>query len=235
MPSSTNWSRRQGTAGGFVALAGMSIGGYFAARTAAHDRRVQALVADSPLVDLYRYFEAFLGPEVFRMHRDIRPEDVAGIPEDLLPAQMLWGIAAVCRRFGVASLQEWKEQLRTYRLGPALSAVSCPVAGPGRTARRSGGPAPGRRIRRRGVGAGDHLPLFTRRRGRRPLSGQQSPLRRPGRLRLARRSGAGGLSAPPARRPTWCRTACRPRVRATGRSGRRCGQVSPRRREHEGH
>jgi pimeloyl-ACP methyl ester carboxylesterase len=119
--------RRRGTAGGFVALAGMSIGGYFGARTAAHDPRVQALVADSPLVDLYRYFEAFLGPEVFRMHRDIRPEDVAGIPEDLLPAQMLWGIAAVCRRFGVASLQEWKEQLRTYRLGSALSAVSCPA------------------------------------------------------------------------------------------------------------
>ncbi len=83
-------------------------------------------MADSPLVDLYRYFEAFLGPEVFRMHRDIRPEDVAGVPEDLLPAQMLWGIAAVCRRFGVASLQEWKTQLRAYRLESALSAVSCP-------------------------------------------------------------------------------------------------------------
>jgi pimeloyl-ACP methyl ester carboxylesterase len=118
--------RRLGPEGGFVALAGMSIGGYFAARTAAHDGRVRALVADSPLVDLYRYFEAFLGPEVFRMHRDIRPEDVAGIPEDLLPAQMVWGIAAVCRRFGVASLQAWKEQLRSYRLESALSAVSCP-------------------------------------------------------------------------------------------------------------
>jgi len=118
---------RLGPDGGFVALAGMSIGAYFAARAVAYDDRVDALVLDSPLVDLYRYFEAFLGPEVFRMHRDIRPEDVAGIPEDLLPAQMLWGIAAVCRRFGVASLQEWKAQLRNYRLGSDLSAVSCPV------------------------------------------------------------------------------------------------------------
>jgi pimeloyl-ACP methyl ester carboxylesterase len=117
---------RLGPAGGFVALAGMSIGGYFATRTAARDERVQALVADSPLVDLSRYFEAFLGPEVFRMHRDIRPEDVAGVPEDLLPAQMVWGIAAVCRRFGVASLQEWKTQLRAYHLQSELSAVSCP-------------------------------------------------------------------------------------------------------------
>jgi pimeloyl-ACP methyl ester carboxylesterase len=118
---------RLGVPGGFVALAGMSIGSYFAARTAAHDRRVLALVLDSPLVDLYRYFEAFLGPEVFRMHRDIRPEDVAGIPEDLLPAQMLWGIAAVCRRFGVGSLQQWKEHLRSYRLESALATVSCPT------------------------------------------------------------------------------------------------------------
>ena len=114
----------------------MSIGGYFAARTAAHDGRVRALVADSPLVDLYRYFEAFLGPEVFRMHRDIRPEDVAGIPEDLLPAQMVWGIAAVCRRFGVASLQEWKA--RPAGLPPRVGAVGRVVPGPGprRSARR---------------------------------------------------------------------------------------------------
>jgi pimeloyl-ACP methyl ester carboxylesterase len=119
--------RRLGPDGGYVALAGMSIGGYFAARTAALDGRVRALVADSPLIDLYRYFEAFLGPDVFRMHRDIRPEDVAGIPEDLLPAQMLWGIAAVCRRFGVASLQEWKASLGAYRLGSLLSDLSCPV------------------------------------------------------------------------------------------------------------
>jgi pimeloyl-ACP methyl ester carboxylesterase len=113
--------------GSRVALAGLSIGGYFAARAAAHDPRVGMLVADSPLVDLYRYFEAFVGPEVFRMRRDIRPEDVAGVPEDLLPAQMVWGIAAVCRRFGVASLRAWKQRLEQFRLGPALSAISCPV------------------------------------------------------------------------------------------------------------
>lgn len=115
-----------GDAGRFVALAGLSIGGYFATRTAAHDHRVKALVADSPLVDLWRYFEAFLGPDVFRMHRDIRPQDVAGIPEDLLPQQMVWGIAAVCRRFGVASLQEWKARLLAYRLGSTLADVTCP-------------------------------------------------------------------------------------------------------------
>jgi len=117
----------RGGAGGFTALAGLSIGGYFATRAAAHDRRVAALVVDSPLVDLFRYFEAFLGEDVFRMHRDIRPEDVTGVPEDLLLPQMAWGIAAMCRRFGVASLREWKDALRAYRLDAALSGVSCPA------------------------------------------------------------------------------------------------------------
>lgn len=110
-----------------VALAGLSFGGYFAARAAARDHRVQALVADTPIVDLYRYLEALIGPEVFRMREDIRPEDVAGIPADLLPAQLVWGIVAVCRRFGVGSLQQWKGLLDTFRLQGALADISCPV------------------------------------------------------------------------------------------------------------
>ena len=110
-----------------LALAGLSLGGYLAARAAACDRRVKALVADSPIVDLYRYMEALIGPEVFRMRSDVRPEDVVGIPEDLLPAQMMWGMAAVCRRFGVRSLHEWLGRLDRFRLGDIVADISCPV------------------------------------------------------------------------------------------------------------
>jgi len=109
-----------------VALAGMSLGGYFASRAAARDRRIGALVVDSPIVDLFRYMEAMIGPDVFRMRSDIRPQDVTGVPEDLLPAQMVWGIAAVCRRFGVGSLHEWLERLDGFRLGDAVEDIACP-------------------------------------------------------------------------------------------------------------
>lgn len=112
-----------------VALAGLSHGAFFAARAAAMDTRIGALVLDSPVVDLFRYFEAMIGPEVFRMRRDIRPEDVTGVPWDLLPAQMVWGITAVCRRFGVRSLHEWLDRLDAYRLGDALGRISCPALG----------------------------------------------------------------------------------------------------------
>jgi pimeloyl-ACP methyl ester carboxylesterase len=110
-----------------VVLAGLSHGAFFAAQAAARDGRIGALVLDSPIVDLFRYFEAMIGPEVFKMRQDIRPQDVTGVPWDLLPAQMVWGITAVCRRFGVGSLHEWLARLDDFRLGDAPSHITCPV------------------------------------------------------------------------------------------------------------
>jgi pimeloyl-ACP methyl ester carboxylesterase len=110
-----------------LALAGQSFGSYFAARSAASDRRVRALVANPPMVDLSRYMEAWVGSDVFDMSRDIRPEDVAGIPEDLMPRQMQWGIEAICRRFGVPSFAAWRRAIGEYRLGDLIRDITCPV------------------------------------------------------------------------------------------------------------
>lgn len=114
---------------GPVALVGLSFGGHFAIRAAAHDHRVAALVAAPPVVDLYGYMEAWLGDPVFRSRHDIRPEDVAGVPEDLLLPQMRWGMAAVCRRFGVPSLHRFLELLAEFRLDDQLAQVRCPALG----------------------------------------------------------------------------------------------------------
>jgi pimeloyl-ACP methyl ester carboxylesterase len=112
---------------GKLALAGQSFGSYFAARSAAADDRVKALVANPPVVDMSRYMEAWVGTEVYRMARDIRPEDVIGVPEDLMPRQMQWGIAAICHRFGVPSFHAWREAMTDYRLGDLVSSIRCPV------------------------------------------------------------------------------------------------------------
>ena len=78
-----------------------------------------------------RYMEAWVGTDVFRMARDIRPEDVIGVPEDLMPRQMQWGIAAICTRFGVPSFHAWRDAM-----SPTGSATDgghpLPGAGPGR-------------------------------------------------------------------------------------------------------
>ena len=118
---------RGGSANRPIALVGLGFGGYFAGRAAAFDSRVQALVVNSPIVDLYRYLREFLGSAMFDADRDLRPQDVTGIPADLLPKQIAWGIVAVCRRFGVASFQEWKRVLDRFRLGDEISGISCPV------------------------------------------------------------------------------------------------------------
>ncbi|MGO9027422.1 MAG: alpha/beta hydrolase family protein [Acidimicrobiales bacterium] len=110
-----------------VALAGQSFGSYFAARSAAVDPRVRALVVNPPITDMQRYMEAWVGPEVFGMSRDIRPEDVTGVPEDLMPRQMQWGIEAICRRFGVPSFAAWRDSLAGYRLGDTVGAITCPA------------------------------------------------------------------------------------------------------------
>ena len=112
---------------GRLALAGQSFGSYFAARSAATDLRIGALVANPPVVDMGRYMEAWVGTDVYRMTRDIRPEDVTGVPEDLMPRQMQWGIEAICTRFGVPSFHAWREAMGAYRLGDLTGAISCPV------------------------------------------------------------------------------------------------------------
>ena len=116
-----------GVDGERIALCGQSFGSYFAARAAAVDLRVGALVANPPVVDMGRYMEAWVGSDVYRMIRDIRPEDVAGVPEDLMPRQMQWGIEAICTRFGVPSFHAWRDALEDYRLGDLLGDVTCPV------------------------------------------------------------------------------------------------------------
>jgi pimeloyl-ACP methyl ester carboxylesterase len=110
-----------------LALVGESFGSYFAARSAGNDDRVRALVANPPIVDMRRYMEAWVGSDVFGMTRDIRPEDVAGVPEDLMPKQMQWGIESICRRFGVPSFSAWREAIAGYRLGDRVGAIQCPA------------------------------------------------------------------------------------------------------------
>ena len=102
---------------------------------------MRALVANPPIVDMSRYMEAWVGTEVFRMARDVRPEDVIGVPEDLMPRQMQWGIAAICHRFGVPSFHAWREAMR--RLPARRVDLVDPLPDPGPDAATAKGPSRG--------------------------------------------------------------------------------------------
>ena len=110
-----------------LALAGQSFGSYFAARGAAADPRVRALVANPPVVDMSRYMEAWVGtrglPHVAGhpsrgRDRGARgphaPPDAVGHRRHLPPLRRAV-VPCLARRDGAA-----------FRLGDRLSPIRCP-------------------------------------------------------------------------------------------------------------
>jgi pimeloyl-ACP methyl ester carboxylesterase len=109
-----------------LALYGISFGGYFASRAAAHDNRIKAMVANSPIPDLRAYMVGFVGPEIAANPPPLRLEEIDRIPDQEMPPGMKLSLKASLRRFGVDSLAAWLERLRDFRIGNALQDIRCP-------------------------------------------------------------------------------------------------------------
>ena len=109
-----------------LAVYGISYGGYFASRAAAHDRRIKALVANSPIPDLRAYVGGFVGPEMAANPPPLRLAEIDRIPDQQLPPGMKLSLKMSLRRFGVDSLAAWLERLRAFRIGDALPDIRCP-------------------------------------------------------------------------------------------------------------
>jgi pimeloyl-ACP methyl ester carboxylesterase len=87
-----------------LAVYGISFGGYFAPRAAAHDRRIKALVANSPVPDLRAYVVGFVGPKMAAHPPPLRLAEIDRIPDQQLPPGMKLSLKMSLRRFGVDSL-----------------------------------------------------------------------------------------------------------------------------------
>lgn len=109
-----------------LALYGLSFGGYFAIRGAAHDRRVHALVSNSPIVDLRRYVLGFGGGEPASGAQDLALADIDTVPEELMSNSRKLLLKAACRRFGVKSYFGWLDRLKAFVATDSLSQISCP-------------------------------------------------------------------------------------------------------------
>ncbi len=115
-----------------LALLGISFGGYFASRAAAHEPRVRALVANSPIVDLRSYMVAFVAAElggdpeaVLQPADDVRLDEIDQIPDAEMPAAVKEMTRSLITRFGRQSFLETFRYLREFRTDP--SAISCPA------------------------------------------------------------------------------------------------------------
>lgn len=123
---------RPGTDPRRVALMGISFGGYFATRMAAHEPRIRALIANSPIVDLHAYMASFAGFDPAQMSdaEDIRLADVDAIPPEAIPPQTREMMRNLIVRLGQESFKRAYLRLRDFRVDEqGLRAIRCPVLG----------------------------------------------------------------------------------------------------------
>jgi pimeloyl-ACP methyl ester carboxylesterase len=114
-----------------LALYGISFGGYFATRGAAHDQRIKALIANSPIIDLRAYMSGFVAADESAgdegNDQDIGLDDVDAVPDRDMPPEVKLSFKSSCRRFGVRRFSEWLDALGAYRVTENLDRITCPA------------------------------------------------------------------------------------------------------------
>lgn len=121
---------RRGTDPRRVALMGISYGGYFATRMAAHEPRIRALIANSPIVDLHAYMVSFVGfdPAQWPDAEDIRLADLDHIPDTVIPPQQREMMRSLMVRMGQGSFKQTYQRLLDFRVSDAdLRRIRCPA------------------------------------------------------------------------------------------------------------
>jgi len=113
-----------------LALMGISFGGYFASRIAAHEPRIRALIPNSPIIDLHAYMTSFIGldPATLPESDDFGVADLEHIPDAVMNAQKRIMSRNLMLRFGrPASFVQTYRRIKDFRLSPEeLAAIRCP-------------------------------------------------------------------------------------------------------------
>ena len=111
---------------GRVALYGISFGGYLAARAAAADSRISALILNPPMLDFGSWFRP-ANEDLYHLPPDLTAEmvDEAGSVSPWIKQQFRSALA----RFGVTTLGDFLDALPAYHMGSLVSQIRCPLLG----------------------------------------------------------------------------------------------------------
>lgn len=111
-----------------LALVGISIGGYFAIRAAAHEPRIKALIANSPILDVHAYTSSFVGMDPCEMpdEDDFGMDDISKIPDIEFPGPLKVQTKNLMIRYGRHSFKNTFNYLKEFRVGEAIKAIKCP-------------------------------------------------------------------------------------------------------------
>ncbi|MDD3813541.1 MAG: alpha/beta fold hydrolase [Desulfocapsaceae bacterium] len=142
-----------------IALLGISFGGYFATRAAAHEPRIRALIVNSPIIDLHSYMAAFAGfdPALMPEEEDFTVNDLPDIPEALMDEQMKLMSENLITRFGRGSMKKTFQFMREFQVSDKLQDIKCPslaLVGAGE------GEEPERQLQAFAQGAGGEVDTF---------------------------------------------------------------------------
>ena len=122
---------RPEAAPGKTALYGISFGGYFATRAAAHIKSgIDALIVNSPIVDLHAYMVGFMPydpaemPDEYDFEPGNEPEEV--LQDKSYTQENRRNSIALSRRFGRASFKSVFVRLKEFKVGSVLENIACP-------------------------------------------------------------------------------------------------------------
>jgi dienelactone hydrolase len=114
-----------------IALLGISFGGYFMSRAAAHEPRARALVANSPVIDLRAYMVSFVAgmgddpEEALTPEQDVSLADIDQASDEEMPPAIKEMTRSLIRRFGQTTFLDTFHYLREFTVDPAL--IRCPA------------------------------------------------------------------------------------------------------------
>jgi pimeloyl-ACP methyl ester carboxylesterase len=99
-----------------LALMGISFGGYFAIRAACHEPKIKALIANSPILDLYQYLCSFvpMDPCELADSEDFGISDLPSIPVELMSIQLKAQTEHLITRFGQSSFKTTFNYLKSF-------------------------------------------------------------------------------------------------------------------------
>ncbi|MBN1448946.1 MAG: alpha/beta hydrolase [Bacteroidetes bacterium] len=109
---------------GKLAVMGNGLGGYFSARMAVFDRRIQALIMNPPFINLQRVLLALIGSRARNI--DFSVDDVRDLPTTILQNDMKLFVLNMCRRFGISRLQELITSMQSYTIEDMIYRITCP-------------------------------------------------------------------------------------------------------------
>jgi pimeloyl-ACP methyl ester carboxylesterase len=102
-----------------LALLGVSLGGYFAARAVVHDRRVKACILNSPIVDMYPYFAGSALKNLVELPEADYESAMQAVPI------IRWVVETFGRRFGAGTVPAMFEKMKAFSIVGREGEITC--------------------------------------------------------------------------------------------------------------